>query len=322
MTTVFLNGRFLSRDEARVSAFDAAYQHGVGLFETMLGGCSGEPPRRPWVVRLEEHLERLIESAGTLGLSDSLRAPALAEAVLGTLERSTLPTARVRLTITGGDLNLMDRRPRGNTAPLDPTILIIAQPATEYPDEMFEAGVGVVVADYKANPLDPLAGHKTIHYWARLRELQQAAAARAGEALVLQVTNYLAGGCVSNAILVKDGVLITPIARGEEASVASGSASKPGERPGAPTPSPVLPGVTRAWALEWAASERVRIERRMVSIGDVLGADELMLTNSSWGVLPCVRVEHKTIGAGQPGPMAQRLMDAWHATIGASADAR
>ena len=42
---------------------------------------------------------------------------------------------------------------------------------------------------------------------------------RAAEALVLQVTNYLAGGCVSNAFIVKDGVLVTPIARGEEEEV-------------------------------------------------------------------------------------------------------
>lgn len=339
MTTTFLNGRFLSRDEARVSAFDAGLQHGVGLFETMLGGCAGEPPRRPWVFRLEEHLERLIASAAQLGLSDSLRAPALAQAVLSTVERAALPMTRVRLTITGGDLNLLDRRgamqgdrpasspptstaPGAPIAPIDPTILIVAQPASEYPSEMFDRGVSLVVAGLKVNPLDPIAGHKTLNYWARLRELQIAARARAGEALVMQVTNFLAGGCVSNAFVVKQGTLITPIARGEESGSEPAVGAAPARSASAPmpTPSPVLPGVTRGWVLDWAREQRLRTERRMVSISDVLDADELFLTNSSWGVLPCVRVEQKQIGSGAPGEVTRRLLAAWPMALDAASE--
>ncbi len=337
MTTIFLNGRFLSREEARVSAFDAGLQHGVGLFETMLGGCAGEPPKRPWVFRLEEHLERLIASASQLGLSDSLRAPALAQAVLATVERAALPMTRVRLTITGGDLNLLDRRgamlgERPGTATsaatspangsIDSTVLIVAQPASEYPSEMLDRGVSLVVAGLKSNPLDPLAGHKTLNYWARLRELQIAARARAGEALVMQVTNFLAGGCVSNAFLVKDGRLITPIARGEEfgAEASFGAAHARAASAPMPTPSPVLPGVTRGWVLEWARQHQLRFERRMVSISDVLDADELFLTNSSWGVLPCVRVEQKQIASGVPGEVTRKLLAAWPLAIDAASE--
>jgi branched-subunit amino acid aminotransferase/4-amino-4-deoxychorismate lyase len=49
----------------------------------------------------------------------------------------------------------------------------------------------------------------------------------------------------------------------------------------------------------------------MVTINDVLGADELMLTNSSWGVLPIVRVESRAIGRGEPGPVTRALMARW-----------
>lgn len=327
MTTIFLNGRFLSRDEARVSAFDAGLQHGVGLFETMLAGCAGEPPRRPWVFRLEEHLERLVASAAQLGLSDSLRAPALAQAVLATVERAALPMARVRLTITGGDLNLLDRRGTSQSnsaspstigtpaavAPINPTILIVAQQASEFPGEMFDRGVSLVVAGLKVNPLDPLAGHKTLNYWTRLRELQAAARARAGEALVMQVTNFLAGGCVSNAFVVKGGTLITPIARGEETDAEPRVVAAPARSASSQvtTPSPVLPGVARGWVLDWARQQRLQVERRMVSISDVLDADELFLTNSSWGVLPCVRVEQKQIASGVPGEVTRNLVAAW-----------
>ena len=65
MATVFLNGRFVDADEARVSAFDAGLQHGVGLFETMSARVEGGVVA---VFRLEEHIERLIGSAGELGL--------------------------------------------------------------------------------------------------------------------------------------------------------------------------------------------------------------------------------------------------------------
>jgi branched-subunit amino acid aminotransferase/4-amino-4-deoxychorismate lyase len=323
MATVFLNGAFVPQDDARVSAFDAGVQHGVGLFETMLGGVGGrEAGAAARVFRLDDHLGRLIGSARELGLSDELRPGPLAEAVLRTVEKSGLARARVRLTITGGDLNLL-ARPAGPGADAEapaarratprvrPTVMIVAQPATEYPAAMFERGVDVVIADLRVNPLDPLAGHKTIDYWGRLRELQTAAARQAGEALVFQVTNYLAGGCVSNAFIVKGGALFTPIARGEEGETArSGNGETPSGK-GAAVPSPVLPGVTRKWAMEWAAAQGIAVHRRMAPIADVLGADEVFLTNSSWGVLPVVRVEKERIGGGGVGEVTSRVREAW-----------
>lgn len=329
MVTVFLNGRFLGRDEAVVSAFDAGLQHGVGLFETMLAvGGVGEPN----VVALGEHLDRLICSARLLGLSESLRRQALGDAVVETVKRSGITEnggkARVRLTVTGGDLNLLGRRdevtesrsdevkkprvpqePARTKAHVDPTVLIVAQPATEYPDEFFERGVSVTLADLKVNPLDPLAGHKTLNYWARLKELQGAAAKRAGEALVFQVTNHLAGGCVSNAFVVKDGRLLTPIARGEEAEVA-GEEQGADTRAGAVMPSPVVPGVTRGMVIGAAQEAGIEVDRRMLTIHDVLGAGEVFLTNSSWGVLPVVKVEREAIGDGAVGPVTRRVREA------------
>ncbi len=305
MATVFLNGRFVDADEARVSAFDAGFQHGVGLFETM---SARVVDGAVLVFRLEEHVERLIGSAQELGLSALLKAPALAEAVVKTVSESGLARARVRLTVTGGDLNLLAKAREGGAKAGDPTVLIVAQPATEYPPEMFERGVMVSIADLKLNPLDAMAGHKTLNYWGRLRELQVAAAKKAGEALVFAVTNHLAGGCVSNAFLVKGGELVTPIARGEETERRSDAVT---QSKGVAIPSPVLPGVTRGWVLEWAARRRIGVTRRMVTIEDVLGADEVFLTNSSWGVLPVVAVEKKEIGDGEVGDLTGEVRGAW-----------
>jgi branched-subunit amino acid aminotransferase/4-amino-4-deoxychorismate lyase len=76
-------------------------------------------------------------------------------------------------------------------------------------------------------------------------------------------------------------------------------------------PSPVLPGITRKWLMGWAKDEGIAVERRMLGIDDLLGADEVLLTNSSWGVMPVVKVEKEAIADGIPGPIAARARDAW-----------
>lgn len=292
--TVWLNGRFLSRDEAKVSAFDAGVQHGVGLFETMLA-TQGR------IFRLERHMARIDRSARELGLTEKLHTAALAEAAELAVEESDLGTgdrrARVRLTITGGDLNMLTSGGSAGKGPSDPTILISVTPATEYPPALVERGIHVLVAQPKTNPFDPCAGHKTLNYWWRLRALQTAGSQGASEALVLQVTNHISGGCVSNLFALKDGVLITPIAHGEESKGA--------------IPSPVLPGVTRGAILEFADAMKMPIERRMMTIADVLDADEVFLTNSSWGILPVVKVESKEIARGFPGSVTRSLREKW-----------
>jgi len=297
MTLVHLNGEFVAPGEARISAFDAAVQHGVGLFETMLASGGG-------VRRLGEHLQRLARSARRLQLVDSLDVDALGDLVLETVRRSGLAEqsniARVRLTITGGDLNLRERA----SAPQRhmPGVLIVCQPATIYPTEMYERGVRVTVADLRVNPLDPLSGHKTINYWSRLMEVQRAHARGASEALVFQVTNHLAGGAVSNVFLAQGGRLLTPIARGEEDAGAIAS--------------PVLPGITRLGVLEHAQDMGIEVQRRMLTIDDVIGADEVFVTNSGWGVLPVVAVEGSKIGDCSVGEIARTMLQKWREELG------
>ncbi|MBL1217782.1 MAG: hypothetical protein D8M59_09835 [Planctomycetes bacterium] len=281
---VWLNGQIVERDDARVSAFDAGFQHGIGLFETMQS-VNGQ------VYRLPAHLNRLAASANDLRLTAELNTDLLASAVQMMVEESDISRARVRLTITGGDLNLLQT---AGSSPVTPTILIVVQPATPYPDELFEKGASAVIADGRANPLDRTAGHKTLNYWARLQALQQAAAARASEALWFGITNHLASGSVSNVFLVKDGRLQTPFARGEELD---GS-----------LPSPVLPGITRAAVMELAQEMGIESDVRMLDINDVEQADEVFLTNSSWGVLPIVNLEGRTeIGDGSVGEVTSAL---------------
>lgn len=284
---VYLNGKMVPLAEASISAQDAAVQHGVGLFETMQA-FNGR------MFRLEPHVDRLVQSAGELGLAAALRPRPLADVVEHTLEANKLTEARIRLTVTGGDLSLLGTaQSGGKAAKHEPTVLCVASAPTEYPPAFFEDGVAVILADPKLNPFDPMAGHKTLNYWSRLRVLAEAAQRGAGEALWFSVSNHLAGGSVSNVILIKDGQLLTPLARGEE--------------PDASLPSPILPGITRAAVIELAEAADIPVHRKMLSITDVLEADEAMLTNSSWQILPVVQVEKEKIGSGKPGPITLDL---------------
>ena len=279
---VWLDGSFVKVDEAKVSAFDAGFQHSVGLFETMLA-------RNGSVFRAHAHVERLERSARELLMVESLRVDALAEAIQQTVDHNQLLSARVRLTVTGGDLNLRVEQPGRS----DPTILIHAQPSTPTPERLRTEGMRVTVADDRLSPLDSSGGNKTVNYWMRLLALQKAGAVGAAESLWFTVSNHLAGGSTSNVLLVRGGNLLSPLARGEE--------------PDGALPSPVRPGVTREALFQVARAHGVQVECRPLDIEDVLAADEVMLCNSGWGVLPVVAVEQASIGSGNPGPMYQAL---------------
>jgi branched-subunit amino acid aminotransferase/4-amino-4-deoxychorismate lyase len=291
--TIWINGAFVDGADARVGLFDAGFQHGVGLFETMLarGGA---------VLDFEAHLERLAASARELRLFDPLRTEPLAEAVQQALARSGLRDARIRITLTAGDMgrpfagaNAAGEKP----PPPQPTLAIHVQPPTRYPDELFEKGVAVSIAENRANPLDRFAGHKTLMYWPRIAAVQRAAEVGCAEALWFSVTNHLASGSVSSVFLAKDGRLRVPFARGEE--------------PEGAMRAPVLPGCTRARVIMWAEGDGRAVERADLSIEDVLAADEIFLANSSWGVMPVVRVERHEVGGGVPGPIARAMRERW-----------
>ncbi len=289
----WINGHFVDASDAKIGFFDAGFQHGIGLFETMLarGGA---------VLRLEEHLLRLAASARELRLFDPLHIEPLAEAVQVTLAKNEMKDARVRVSLTAGDMgrpfagaNAAGEKP---AAP-QPTVAVHVQPPTRYPDELFAKGVGVSIAENRANPHDPFAGHKTSMYWPRIAAVQRAAELGCAEALWFTITNHLASGSVSNVFLAKNGALHTPRARGEESA-------------GAPR-SPVLPGCTRAAVILWAEGSGIAVERADLTINDVVEADEIFLTNSSWGVMPVVRIERHQVGSGAPGPIARAMREKW-----------
>ena len=120
---VWVNGVFHDDKDANISVFDAGIQHGVGLFETVHA-------RNGVVFRGKQHMDRLAESATLLRLTEQLQIDPLVEALQLCVTENNQDSARLRLTLTGGNLNMLQRTGSGVK---DPTIIIQSQPPTEYP---------------------------------------------------------------------------------------------------------------------------------------------------------------------------------------------
>jgi branched-chain amino acid aminotransferase len=276
---VWLNDGLVRADEARVTAFDAGFQHGVGLFET-LRAYNGVP------LLLAAHLARLSASAQLLGVLPGDHREELSHAVSEVLEANDLREARIRITLSAGALG------QSPDEQVQATILIVATANPDYPAEFYQAGMTVTLLPFRQFADDPLAGHKTTCYFGRLLGLRQAQQANCQEAIWQNADGHLAEGCTSNLFVVRDGVVCTP-----------------------PRSTPVLPGVTRAVVLELAKELGVPAEEASVTQEDLLGTDEAFLTNAVMGVMPLCRVERQAIGAGKPGDVTRRIYEGYHQFI-------
>ena len=283
--TVFLNGRFVPAADAHLSIWDGGWLHGAGLFETMRA-------HHGRVFRLDAHLDRLMTSAVKLLFPVERPDLPLTTDFASLLERNTLTDARVRLTVTAGQVGGGELRNPPDDARPRPTVCATAAPLTPYPAEMFDRGMTVAISRYKIPPDDPIAGHKSICYLPRLLALRDAHARQCSEALWFTTSNALSEGSISNVFLVSGGTLLTP-----------------------PVETPALPGITRAAVLELAAAEGIESKVKPLTIDALLDADEVFLTNSIMEVMPVCRVEGRTIGTGKPGPVTARLREAYQSLI-------
>ena len=137
---IYVNGRWVSKDQAVVSVFDHGLLYGDGIFE----GIRAYNGR---VFRLKEHLDRLYRSARALVLDIQMPPEEMEKSVLETLRRNNLRDAYVRLVVTRGmgDLGLDPRKcPR-------PTVIIIADKIALYPEECYTQGLEVITASTRRN---------------------------------------------------------------------------------------------------------------------------------------------------------------------------
>lgn len=270
MEKVFLNDKLIDTDKACISATDSGFLYGAGLFETMRS-YDGV------VFALKDHLDRLFASAGALSINNPYDKEYLTDAIYKVLEGNKLTDARLRLTLSNGPM-------AGAEEQRTSTLLITATKLQPYPGEYYKKGVMVILSPSRQNTFEPTCGHKTTSYFSRMITLNMAHQQRAAEALWFTTDNRLAEGCVSNVFVVKDSVIYTP---GIE--------------------TPVLAGIARKTIFEIASTNSIKLVEKDLFIDDVLGADEIFLTNVIMQIMPVTSVEKHTVGDGKVGVMAKRL---------------
>jgi branched-chain amino acid aminotransferase len=277
---VYLNGEIVAADRAALSVFDSGLSHGAGLFET-LRTYAGRP------FRLDAHLARMRRSAERLSIPCPWDDGELRHALTRLLQINELADARVRITITPGNV----REGVSGEAPR-PSMLIAAQKMEPYPTDLYRQGMTVCISSFRLSRTDPLAGHKTVSYFPRLLALREAQRKQCGEALWFTTDNQLAEGCISNVFLVRGETGFTP-----------------------PIDTPILPGIAREVVLECAEALRVAVEQRPLTIDDLLAADEVFLTNSIMEVMPICRVERHAVGDEKVGEITRRLHEAYRDVV-------
>lgn len=267
---IYLDGKFVDESEARISVFDHGLLYGDGVFEG-IRLYDGN------LFRLEEHLERLENSAKAILLTLPLARPELSEATAETCRQNGLRDAYIRLVVTrgAGDLGL---------APwlcLKPTVFIIASKIALYPQEHYEKGLAIVtVPSRRINPAALPPTIKSLNYLNNILAKIEARQFGALEAIMLNDQGFVAECTADNIFLVHKGGLLTPA-----------------------TSSGALGGITRSSIFDIAAELGLPIRDTNITRHDVWCADECFLTGTGAEVIPVVKLDGREIGNGRPGPV-------------------
>ena len=272
---IYIDGEFYDKENAKISVFDHGLLYGDGVFE----GIRFYNGR---VFRLEEHIDRLFDSARAIALNIGLDKPAVIEATLETIRQNKLQDGYIRLVVTRGVGDL------GLNPMLCPkaSMIIIASKITLYSAEKYENGLDVVTCSTRRIPhgaLSPMV--KSLNYLNNVMAKIEAQNAGAGEGLMLNEQGFVSECTGDNIFIIKNGVISTP-------PIAAGA----------------LAGVTRAVVFDLAAEFGIPIREPMMTRYDIFTADECFLTGTAAEVIPAVKLDTRPIGDGKPGPITQRLI--------------
>ncbi|MBC8354558.1 MAG: aminotransferase class IV [Planctomycetes bacterium] len=289
---VYFNGRFVPEAEARVSIFDSALMYGDMAFE-----MTRTYNRRPF--KLREHLDRLYASLRLLEIDCGLTIDEMERITLETLERNR-PTESADM-----DWQIMHDVSRG---PLDvyrtafaegirPTVSINCWPLITHMGGFapkYASGVHLVIPAQQALPAHLVdAKAKTRSRLQYQMALLQAARMGAGRwPVLLDPDGFLAEGPGWNIFLVTNGELLTP------------------------EPRNILLGVSRATTIELARELDIPVRETNLGRYEALQADEIFCTATTYALVHATTFEGQMIGHGGPGPIFQRLLEAWKNRVG------
>jgi branched-chain amino acid aminotransferase len=279
---IFLNDRFVTRDQALVSVFDHGFLYGDGVYET-LRSYDGR------IFMLRQHLSRLQRSAGLIGMELPIPEKDWPGLLHESMDRNQLRDAYLRITVSRGEGEIgLDPKlcPR-------PTVVIVAKPLPNYASHLFEHGVNVVVVSVRRNLSTALSPQiKSLNFLNNILAKQEASSRGAFDGILLNAQGFLTECTTSNLFFVRRGRLCTP-------SVEAG----------------ILDGITRDIVLQLAEQQGIPTETGLYQADVLRQADECFLTNTTMQIMPVSCVDGVAIGSGRPGPLTSRLGTLFQASI-------
>ncbi|HPM61374.1 MAG TPA: branched-chain-amino-acid transaminase [Methanoregulaceae archaeon] len=274
---IYIDGKYLPKEEAHISVFDHGFLYGDGVFE----GIRAYNGR---VFRLQEHLDRLYDSARTIDLKVPVSKEEMSGIILEVLRRNKLSNGYIRPLVTRGvgDLGLDPRK-----CPIASVIVIAVEWGAMYGD-LYEKGLKAITVSVRRNPAEALPPNvKSLNYLNNILGKIEANYKGGDEAIFFDTNGYMSEGSGDNIFVVKNGVIFTP-----------------------PTLNN-LRGITRAVVLEIAKSHGLTLMEQNLGYYDMYSADEVFVTGTAAEVAPIVLIDGRTIGTGKPGPVTRQLMAAF-----------
>jgi D-alanine transaminase len=269
MSMVFLNGKVLPIEEAKIPVLDRGFIFGDGVYEVV-------PEYSRVAFRLEEHLARLERSLGEVGIRNPFSRAQWRDIVYRIVDAQSFDDQGVYFQVTRG----VAKRDHAFPKNAEPTVFVMSNPLVPPPSEQVDKGGRAISAqdnrwlrcDIKSTSL---LGN------CLLRQLS--AEAGATETILFR-DGKLTEASSSNVFIVKGGTIFSP-----------------------PKGNLILPGITYDVVVELARANSLALELREVAEAEVRAADELWVTSSSKEVFPIVELDGRKVGDGRPGPAFRRM---------------
>ena len=279
---IWQNGTLKPWRDAQVHVLTHTLHYGLGVFE---GVRCYDTPGGPCIFRLNEHTQRLFNSAHILGLEIPYTHDEVNAAQIETFRANELGEGYLRPLVFLGS-EAMGLRAQGLTV----NLIVAAWPWPNYMDEdAREKGITVRTSSYTRHHVNitMCKAKATGNYTNSILALHEALDSGCDEALLLDNEGYVAEGSGENIFIVRDGLIHTP----ELTSC--------------------LDGITRNTVFRLADEFGLTIVERRITRDEVYICDEAFFTGTAAEVLPIRSLDGRRIGNGKRGPVTAKLQSAY-----------
>lgn len=284
---IWMNGKMVDKKEANVSVLTHTLHYGVGVFE---GIRCYKTDKGSAVFRLEEHMQRFLDSAKIFLMFPKYSKADLIKAVIDTVKANKLDECYIRplMYLGDGGLGILVN----DTYPIE-TAIAAWRWGAYLGEEGMEKGIKIKTSSYNRFHVNTIATRsKTCgNYVTSVLAKREAVMSGFDEAIFLDTEGYVAEGSGENIFMVREGKLIT-------------------------TPmTSILRGITRDSIMTLAKDMGIETREELFTKDDLYLADEAFLTGTAAEVTPIASVDCHPIGKGSRGDITEKLQKAFFEVV-------